>query len=330
MINNNFRIKSDSEDNIRSEKNRPSKAPNKDFQKVLSKDDQEKDEESPSKDIAKEDKSLKTKEFQAEIEKPLENEASQTTKGVSLFDLAASPETPITEIDKVLKTEEASFGLPEDVQKGSVHAFINEYGQKKEERLNRPLISQTEISSELYENKNSQKTLQKPSNLEDDQTNPLLSIFTLAPQTTAPILHPTERLSVSHAHIKEMIDQIIAKLYTIETKGKTDTLITLKHPPLFAGSSVVITSFNTAKGEFNITFENLTQAAKAILDRIENQNALISALDQKGYTVHIITATTLAETQNLVEGKTRYDQSKEDNESESRRKKGQERQEKNE
>lgn len=104
------------------------------------------------------------------------------------------------------------------------------------------------------------------------------------------------------SQLQEILDQIIDKLYTVNTSGKTDMLIKLKHPPLFAGSSVVISSFKTAKGEFNITFENLTQAAKQMLDMRENQNALKLALDQKGYTVHIITTTTLTETLDLVEG----------------------------
>jgi hypothetical protein len=104
------------------------------------------------------------------------------------------------------------------------------------------------------------------------------------------------------AQMKEIVDQIINKLYTIDTSGRTNTLIQLKHPPLFAGSSIVITSYSTAKGEFNIAFENLTQAAKQLLDMKENQEALKFALDQKGYTVHIITATTLTEISSLVKG----------------------------
>jgi len=132
-------------------------------------------------------------------------------------------------------------------------------------------------------------------------------------------------------HMKEIVDQIINKLYTLDTSGKTDTLITLKHPPLFAGTNIVITSFKTAKGEFNITFENLNQEAQKLLDRIESQNTLKSALAEKGYTVHIITTTSLSETLPLVEGQKQEptENKREEGSSLSDKKKRQQKQEEN-
>jgi len=102
--------------------------------------------------------------------------------------------------------------------------------------------------------------------------------------------------------IQEIVDQIVDKLYTLKLDGKSETVITLKHPPLLSGSNVVIKSFASARGEFNIAFENLTQAAKQLLDMQENQNSLRFALEQKGYVVHILTTTTLSETLTVAEG----------------------------
>jgi hypothetical protein len=74
--------------------------------------------------------------------------------------------------------------------------------------------------------------------------------------------------------------------------GKTETTLALKHPPLFAGANLTVTAFKSAKGEFNITFENLTPHAKQLIDLAENQNILRNSLEQKGYMVHIVVATT--------------------------------------
>lgn len=109
--------------------------------------------------------------------------------------------------------------------------------------------------------------------------------------------------------IQEIVEQLVARLQVAETAGQTDTTVVLKHPPLLRGANVVITEFDTAKGEFNIKFENLTQAAKELLDIRENQENLRLALDQKGYKVHIMVTTTeketplVAETEQAHEGK---------------------------
>lgn len=95
--------------------------------------------------------------------------------------------------------------------------------------------------------------------------------------------------------INSIIDQI-DKMYTASAKGQTDTVIVLKFPPLFEDAQVVIKSSDTAPKEFNLSFENLRQTAQQMIDNGANQANLRAALDNKGYTVHIITATTLLET----------------------------------
>lgn len=136
----------------------------------------------------------------------------------------------------------------------------------------------------------------------------LFSINPLAATTPSNSPAPSaETKTVQHAgmtaeEIQELVDQIISKLYTIKTEGKTDTLITLKHPPLFEGAHLVIRSYDHAKGEFNLSFENLNLAAKRVLDRQENQDSLRWALEQRGFTVHILTITTLSENSSQILG----------------------------
>lgn len=96
-------------------------------------------------------------------------------------------------------------------------------------------------------------------------------------------------------NLQELINQIVDRAYQLEVDGKTETTVVLKQPPLLAGANLIVTGFDSAKGEFNISFENLTQAAKNMLDMRANQDSLMHALEQKGYAVHIITTTTLIE-----------------------------------
>ncbi|MEI8365759.1 MAG: hypothetical protein WCF65_05005 [Parachlamydiaceae bacterium] len=100
--------------------------------------------------------------------------------------------------------------------------------------------------------------------------------------------------------IQDIINQLVGKVVEMKDNGKTETIITLKNPPLFAGANIVVTAFDSAKGEFNLTFENLSQSAKNMLDMRANQQSLMSALQQKGYAVHIVTTTTLMENRPVI------------------------------
>lgn len=90
----------------------------------------------------------------------------------------------------------------------------------------------------------------------------------------------------------QLIRQIAEQLSVVATDSKSDTTITLKNMPQFAGVKVTVTTYPTARGEINITFENLTQEGKLILDMVDNRAALKQALDQRGLIVHMITTTT--------------------------------------
>lgn len=106
---------------------------------------------------------------------------------------------------------------------------------------------------------------------------------------------PSQKLTT-----QQLVDAIVKAITTIEAQGKTDTVITLKQPPMFAGSTIVLTSYESAKGEFNIRFENLGQQAKSFMDMQQNQDSLRFALQQKGYALHILVATTQIESPQIV------------------------------
>lgn len=111
--------------------------------------------------------------------------------------------------------------------------------------------------------------------------------------TSAPREAPAARPPL-HTDILKLIDQMVDKISTIKTEGKTDTVITIKNLPLFDGANLKITSFDSAKREFNVAFENLKPEAQKLL--LQNMDAFKTDMQTKGFTVHIATATTVDNT----------------------------------
>lgn len=95
--------------------------------------------------------------------------------------------------------------------------------------------------------------------------------------------------------IQELINQMVREVQSMEAEGKTETTVTLNHPPIFEGAKLIVTGFDSARGEFNISFEHLTQAAQNLLNAQDNRASLMSALEQKGYHIHMVSATTIDE-----------------------------------
>ena len=128
-----------------------------------------------------------------------------------------------------------------------------------------------------------------------DTEQPDLSYVNPLATTASPINNVApiqQKLVLPATNIQDIITQMTEHLSKMETDGRTDTTITLKYPPMFNGVNLIVSSFDTAKGEFNVAFENLTQAAKNILDMRINQESLRQALEHKGYAIHIVTTTT--------------------------------------
>jgi len=93
---------------------------------------------------------------------------------------------------------------------------------------------------------------------------------------------------------QQIVEQIAHHMEVQDFKatGLTNTTVTLNYPPIFEKAQIVVTSFDTARNQFNITFQNLGPQAKNLLDQQATQDSLKHALEVKGYMVHIITATT--------------------------------------
>lgn len=120
--------------------------------------------------------------------------------------------------------------------------------------------------------------------------NPLKS-----PIIEAPVPVQEKKPVQDGVQLVDLVTSLIDQLYVVETSGQKDTVFVLQNPPLFSGATVTISAFDSAKGQFNIAFTNLTQEAQKILDMAENRQLLIAGLAEKGYGVQMFTTTTLAE-----------------------------------
>lgn len=193
-------------------------------------------------------------------------------------EFAAKPILPLdTPAQPIAKTRGAAKS-PEKVDESPFAVYKQSSGgQKKEKGFSQFTQTQPDLS----------------------YVNPLAGPLEAA-QSTASVaeVKPTPRAP----YIKELVTQLIDKLYTVQTEGKMETVVTIKHPPMFEGANLVVTSFNSANKEFNIAFENLSPQAKHLLDLQQNRNDLKLALEEKGYGIHIIVTTTEIEHTILSDG----------------------------
>lgn len=95
------------------------------------------------------------------------------------------------------------------------------------------------------------------------------------------------------AELKDLVDKLVDKLYVLQKKGGSDTIVEVNLPNnVFDKARVIVTSFDSASKEFNLAFENLRPDAKNLIDK--NMTQLRSNLEEKGFAnvIHIITTTT--------------------------------------
>lgn len=267
-----------------------SQRPTRDFKRVLSKGSREsKDDEEnasagikkpPSKSFAEE---LETGEFgtvsaDPGLSKDDEENGSQGGSGpVSLFDLSAK------------SGKETMKGVPQ-ARVDSPADLFRRASSKVEEAPKAAVESATSVQPKEEKFTTSRYTQEQPdiAYINPYQTqNVELSNINIHPAVA-----PAVRKDL--ANLVDQLTVMIKSLYTVQKGEQTDTVMKIDHP-LLKGGQVVISSFDTARGQLNISFEGLSQAAQRILGDEINKQALITALHEKGYGVQILTVTTAIE-----------------------------------
>lgn len=125
-----------------------------------------------------------------------------------------------------------------------------------------------------------------------DQDIALINLAVIALQPSD-MLVEASKLKPAMVKIPPFIAEVAAKIDNELKSSETTTTITLKNVGIFDGVTVTVTAFKTARSEINVQFSNMTQEAKNVLEM--NLDALKQALDNKGHTVHMITASTIKE-----------------------------------
>lgn len=263
-----------------------SQRPTKDFKKVLAKGSREsKDDEEnaaagvkkpPSRSFAEE---LESGEVGSAIPDPgLSKDDEENAAGgnnVSLFDLSAKSGK------ETVKAPQARVDSPADM--------FRKMGTKKEEisaapeAPAQPVFKEEKFTTSRY-------TQEQPD---------LAFINPLQTQRVEPTTIDNPRIEpVVRKDLGNLVDQLTAlikQLYTVQKGGQTDTVMRIDHPLLKDGGQIVISTFDTARGQLNISFEGLTAAAQRILGDEVNKQALITSLHEKGYGVQILNVTTQIE-----------------------------------
>jgi hypothetical protein len=267
---------------------KPSDQSSKDFKKILGRNSREGKDANKKKSPA----TLFSDDYVAEaytpeiFEKTEKDDTENASQGAfNVFDL--SKQTEIKEpADKTKSASIAKAESPSDLFK----------------RMSSPRVVQKEIakkeaiSSSLYA-ANKLTSRYNTEQVDLSYVNPLAAQPQISTESISSTADSTiQRPSTIDPNLPLLITEIeklIKSMYTVEKQGQTDTVMTLDNPPLFKDAKIVVSAFGTAKGQFNISIENLTQQAQKILDMGMNKTSLLTALEQKGYNIHVFTTTTV-------------------------------------
>lgn len=117
----------------------------------------------------------------------------------------------------------------------------------------------------------------------------------LSPSTSAVgAVTATEAATSSSQDMQKVIDAVVEAMSILNAGDQTDVAVKLQNPPILRGAEVVLSSFGSARGQFNVAFYNLTQASQAFLQQMQAQAGIKQALEDKGYVMHMFTATVQA------------------------------------
>lgn len=297
---------------------KPSGAPDsgKDFKKILAKGDQPPSKDELEEDVVLENQSVQNSRLQEKNKKPIASlfslassgaSASEKGQDASLAKAALDAETPNDLYSKLAATTppktEDKLHYPPHPPKPASHAKhkppVHHTPTQKPTDTSKNTIAEAEDARRLSQQKDedfvSDKERFSTRYVEEHPDLSYINPMNMAGNNDVNLaMTAGADKALSASNLKEIIDQIVDKLYTVSVEGRTDTTIVLQHPPVFEGVSIIVSSYDSAKGQFNIAFENLTQQAKTLLE--SHQASLLNALDTRGYTVQILTITTLAET----------------------------------
>lgn len=125
-----------------------------------------------------------------------------------------------------------------------------------------------------------------------------MELSDLASVNPAPRTEEAQSPPLSSKSIQEIIDQIVKQVYTVKgSSGINETVIELEGR--FKGARLILTEFDSAKQEMNITIDHLKTAADQQFLNAHKQELVDKLAKDHQIVVHIFTATTVQESTQL-------------------------------
>lgn len=176
---------------------------------------------------------------------------------------------------------------------------------------------ESEETTEVASQNESSATKTRQKKQEFSQENPDLASFAGTQQPMAkiePSATSTQNDAIPSESIRDIAAHLIEKIHTMRSEGKTETVITLKNPPILDGAVIKLSAMDGAKREFDISFTQLTEKGKLFLDRKLTEENLAGTLERKGIIVHQMITTTQTEAPLMIDSENLYgrDQQRED------------------
>jgi hypothetical protein len=97
------------------------------------------------------------------------------------------------------------------------------------------------------------------------------------------------------SYMRQIMNKVVDAIKVIQKEGLTETVVTLKYPPILDGAKLTLSVNDAAKNEFHIAFTFLSESGKAFLDRMLAKDSLTNALEEQGIAVMTLKTTTGAE-----------------------------------
>lgn len=121
-----------------------------------------------------------------------------------------------------------------------------------------------------------------------------VEMFDLASVNPAPKTEEAHAPLLSSKSLQEIIDQIVKQVYTVKgSSGKNETVIELEGR--FKGARLILTEFDSAKQEMNITIDHLKTAGDQQFLNAHRQELVDRLAKDHQVIVHIFTATMIEE-----------------------------------
>ena len=244
----------------------------------------------------------KTKDFNSSSSHTVDTVDLLTETHIDLLTVDTKPSKPLTAIEMQqlaeLKKQFPVIPEPHDMYqsvKNSDQPTTPIISGKIETKINTPIDDTTsaQMSGEMKEFSKGKEKVAFVAAVSDEihPTATHAPIATPAVATTASVATNTSVPVRQEARVAmvELVDKLVSSLVIMSRVDRTDTQITLQHPPLFAGATVVITEFASSKQQFNLTFYNLSPDARALIANVQNQDNLRSTLIERGYTLQMVT-----------------------------------------